>query len=352
MNAPQSIAKILGPATAEPRPPKLLDRVRAACRVRHYSIRTEEAYVDWVRRFILFHNKRHPREMGAAEINQFLTHLAVEGHVSASTQNQAFSALLFLYQKVLEVEPGLIEGVIRAKRPERLPVILTREEVRAVLGRLDGVPRLVALLLYGAGLRILDGLRLRIQDVDCARMELLIRHSKGGKDRRTMLPAAAKAELLGHIDRTRALFERDRAAGVGVSLPDALKIKYPEAPFDWSWYDVFPARQRGIDPRAGQRKRHHLHESVIAARGGASGAPGRGGQARDAARLPPCLCHALARRRLRHPHGAGAARSCERRDDNDLHARLEPGWTGRAESAGRPRVRQGMQPEVTRLGCG
>lgn len=155
------------------------------------------------RRFILFHNKRHPLEMGAAEINAFLTHLAVEGHVSASTQNQAFAALLFLYRSVLDVEPGAIEGVIRAKRPERLPVILTRDEVRAVLGRLDGVPRLVALLLYGSGLRILDALRLRIQDVDGARMELLIRHGKGGKDRRTMLPAAARAELLGQVVRGR-----------------------------------------------------------------------------------------------------------------------------------------------------
>jgi integron integrase len=241
----------------------LLDRVREACRVRHYSLRTEDAYVDWVKRFILFHHKRHPLEMGAAQINAFLTHLAVEGHVAASTQNQAFSALLFLYRSVLEVEPGLIEGVIRAKRPERLPVILTRDEVRAVLGRLDGVPRLVALLLYGAGLRILDALRLRVQEVDFARMEMLIRHGKGGKDRRTMLPAAAKPELLAQVDRVRLLFEKDRADRVGVPLPDALEIKYPEAPFAWSWYYVFPARQRGIDPRDGLRKRHHLHETVI-----------------------------------------------------------------------------------------
>jgi integron integrase len=241
----------------------LLDRVRQACRLRHYSIRTETAYVEWIKRFILFHHKRHPLEMGAAEINAFLTHLAVDGHVSASTQNQAFSALLFLYRSVLEVDPGLIEGVIRAKRPERLPVILTRQEVRAVLGRLDGVPRLVALLLYGAGLRILDALRLRVQEVDFARMELLIRHGKGGKDRRTMLPVAAKAELLAQLHRARRLFEKDRAERVGVSLPEALDVKYPEAPFEWSWYYVFPARQRGIDPRDGLKKRHHLHETVI-----------------------------------------------------------------------------------------
>jgi integron integrase len=241
----------------------LLDRVREACRVRHYSIRTEDAYVDWAKRFILFHNKCHPLEMGTAEINAFLTHLAVDAHVAASTQNQAFAALLFLYRSVLQVEPGLIEGVIRAKRPERLPVILARHEVRAVLGGLGGVPRLVSLLLYGAGLRILDALRLRIQDVDFARMELLIRHGKGGKDRRTMVPAAAKADLLAQLDRVRPLFEKDRADRVGVSLPEALAVKYPEAPFEWVWYYVFPARQRGLDPRDGLNKRHHLHETVI-----------------------------------------------------------------------------------------
>ncbi len=243
--------------------PRLLDRVRQACRVRHYSLRTEDCYADWVKRFILFHGKRHPLEMGAAEINAFLTHLAVDGRVAASTQNQAFSALLFLYQKVLEVDPGRIAGAVRAERPKRLPVVLTRDEVRAVLGRLDGVPRLVGLLLYGSGLRILDALRLRVHDVDLARMELLIRHGKGGKDRRTMLPGAAKAELLGQLDRTRALYERDRAVGVGVPLPDALDRKYPAAATEWGWYYVFPARQCGTDPRDGQRKRHHLHETVI-----------------------------------------------------------------------------------------
>jgi integron integrase len=251
------------PATPVAPKPKLLDRLRAACRVRHYSLRTEDAYAAWVVRFVRFHGLRHPLEMGAAEINAFLTHLAVEGHVSASTQNQAFSALLFLYQQVLEVDPGRIAGVVRARRPERLPVILSRDEVRAVLGRLDGVPRLVCCLLYGAGLRILDALRLRIQDIDFARAELLIRHGKGGKDRRTVLPAAARAELLAQVDRARRLFEKDRADRVGVSLPDALDVKYREAPYEWAWYHVFPARQRGIDPRDGLRKRHHLHETVI-----------------------------------------------------------------------------------------
>jgi integron integrase len=251
------------PVPAPATGPRLLDRVRAALRVRHYSLRTEEAYVAWITRYIRFHGLRHPAEMGAAQINAFLTHLAVEGRVAASTQNQAFSALLFLYQAVLEVDPGVIAGVVRAKRPERLPVVLTRDEVRAVLGRLTGVPRTVALLLYGAGLRVLDALRLRVHDVDLARRELLIRHGKGGKDRRTMVPAAAKAALLGQLDRARGLYEKDRAAEVGVPLPDALDGKYPAAPFEWGWYYVFPARQRGRDPRDGRVKRHHLHETVV-----------------------------------------------------------------------------------------
>lgn len=164
---------------------------------------------------------------------------------------------------MLEVDPGQIAGVIRAKRPERLPIILSRDEVKAVLGKLDGVPRLISLLLYGAGLRILDAMRLRIQDVDFARMELLIRHGKGGKDRRTMLPAAAKPELLAQVDRARKLFEKDGGDRIPVSMPDALDVKYPEAPYEWVWYYVFPARQRGIDPRSQLIKRHHLHESVI-----------------------------------------------------------------------------------------
>jgi integron integrase len=241
----------------------LLDRVRHACRVRHYSLRTEDAYHDWVKRFILFHNKRHPSQMGTVEINAFLTHLAVEGHVSASTQNQAFSALLFLYQKVLEVDPGQINGAVRAKRPERLPTVLSRQEVKAVIGHLEGVSRLISLLLYGAGLRVLDALRLRVKDVDFSRMELLIREGKGSKDRHTILPASAKSDLLAQFDRCHELHEKDKSAGVGVSLPHALAHKYPNAPFEWGWCYVFPARQPGIDPRGGATRRHHLHESSI-----------------------------------------------------------------------------------------
>jgi len=240
-------------------------------------LRTEDCYADWVKRFILFHGKRHPQEMGAAEINAFLTHLAVEGHVSASTQNQAFSAILFLYQKVLEVDPGQIAGAIRAVRPKRLPVVLGRDEVRAVLGRLQGLPRLVAELLYGSGLRVLDALRLRVHDLDLGRMELLIRHGKGGKggkDRRTVLPVAVKPGLLAQLDAARAVFERDCADGIGVSLPEALDRKYVRADRQWGWAYVFPSSGRWIDPRDGRTKRHHLHESVIqrAVRAAARGA--------------------------------------------------------------------------------
>jgi integron integrase len=241
----------------------LLDQVRDAVRVRHYSIRTEEAYIDWIRRFILFHGKRHPREMGAAEINQFLTHLAVAGHVSASTQNQAFSALLFLYQKVLEVDPGQITGVIRAKRPRRLPVVLNRPEVRAVLAALQGVPHLASVLLYGAGLRLLDGLRLRVHDLDFIRHEILVRDGKGQKDRVTLLPRAAVPLLQTHLEQVRTLYDRDVAERYGVYLPDALERKYPRASRQWGWYWVFPAARRGPDPRDGRVKRHHLHPSVL-----------------------------------------------------------------------------------------
>jgi integron integrase len=194
----------------------------------------------------------------------FLTDLAVRGRVSASTQNQAFSAVLFLYQKVLDVDPGRIEGVVRAKRPERLPVVMTRDEVRCVLLRLEGVPRLVCGLLYGAGLRVLEGLRLRVKDIDFARGELTVREGKGDKDRVTMLPTAVQQGLRRQLEEARRLHERDCAAGFGrVSLPHALVRKYPNADQEWAWQYVFPAIRRGTDPRDGQVRRHHLHETVI-----------------------------------------------------------------------------------------
>ena len=245
-------------------PPKLLDRVRAACRVRHYSIRTEEAYQAWCRRFILFHGKRHPLDMGAAEVTAFLTDLAVTRKVSASTQNQAFAALLFLYKAVLEVEPGRIDGVVRAARPRRLPVVLSAGEVGRVLAELDGVHRLVALLLYGGGLRLLECLRLRVKDIEFDLGQVVVRHGKGGKDRRTILPKSARDPLAAHLAQVRQSHQADVAAGFGeVHLPFAFGRKAPHAGRAWVWQYVFPSARRSVDPRTGAERRHHLNESAV-----------------------------------------------------------------------------------------
>ena len=243
--------------------PKLLDQVRDAIRTRHYSYRTEEAYVAWIRRFILFHDKRHPAEMGPPEITQFLTALAVERHVSASTQNQALAAVLFLYQQVLGCAPGWLGDIVRAKRPERLPVVLTRPEVQALLAALDGVAWIMAVLLYGSGLRLMECLRLRVKDVEFDRHEILVREGKGNKDRVTMLSAAVVPKLRVHLEGVRRLHAADLAAGFGrVLLPDALARKYPNADREWRWQWVFPATTISADPRGGERRRHHQHETV------------------------------------------------------------------------------------------
>ncbi|WIG56684.1 MAG: Integron integrase IntIPac [Rhodanobacteraceae bacterium] len=228
------------------------------------SIRTEEAYVGWVRRFILANGKRHPRELGAREVEAFLTHLAMRVHVSASTQNQALSALLFLYREVLQVELPWMENIRRAKKPERLPVVLSREEAAALLAEMNGVTWLMAGLLYGAGLRLMECVRLRVQDVDFVRREITVRRGKGGKDRRTMLPAMVVDALQGQLAEARRTHERDLAAGFGaVWLPDALARKYPNASREWAWQYVFPASSRSIDPRSGVERRHHLDETVL-----------------------------------------------------------------------------------------
>ena len=244
--------------------PKLLDQVRGKIRLKHYSIRTEQAYVDWIRRFILFFGKQHPRELGAAEVEQFLTHLAVEGNVAASTQSQAKSALLFLYREVLDNELPWLDNVERAKVPKRLPVVLTREEVMAVLTRLEGTHWLVASLLYGTGLRIMEALRLRVKDVEFSRKEILVRDGKGFKDRVTMLPVALAAPLAEHLKRVKALHEQDLAAGRGaVYLPYALERKYPGAGRDWAWQYVFPSAGLSEDPRTGIVRRHHLQDQAV-----------------------------------------------------------------------------------------
>jgi integron integrase len=244
--------------------PRLLDQVREAIRARHYSRRTEKAYVHWIKRYIFFHGKRHPAELGASEVTTFLTSLAVRDKVAASTQNQALSALLFLYREVLGVELPWLDDVVRAKRPQHLPVVLTRDEVRAVLQRLDGVPRLMALLLYGGGLRLLECCRLRVKDVDFATNQIVVRDGKGGKDRVTMLPAAVKAALIAHLERAGEQHQADLRHGAGwVELPNALTRKYPNAGRDWGWQWVFPATRMYVDRLTAQRRRHHLHESVL-----------------------------------------------------------------------------------------
>ena len=238
--------------------------MRAEIRVRHYSIRTEETYVDWARRFIRFHHKRHPREMGAEEVRDFLSHLAVERHVAASTQNQAKSALLFLYRDVLHIELPWLEEVIAAKSSRRLPVVLTPTETRRLLNSVSGTMGLVVSLLYGTGMRLLEGLRLRVKDVEFERREIVVREGKGNKDRVTVLPENLILPLKAHLEKVKALHERDLEAGFGeVYLPDALAKKYPKAASAWGWQFVFPSTVRSTDPRTGIERRHHLYEASV-----------------------------------------------------------------------------------------
>jgi hypothetical protein len=281
------------PRAEAPRP-KLIDRLRHAVRARHYSRRTEKAYVHWTKRYIFFHGKRHPAEMGAAEVTAFLTALAVRERVAASTQNQALNALLFLYREILGVELPWLDDLVRAKRPQHLPTVLTRDEVRAVLERVDGVPRLIALLLYGSGLRLLECCRLRVKDLDFAANQITIRDGKGGKDRMTMFPGAVKTDLAKHLERVRALHQRDLRHNAGwVELPWALARKYPNAGREW------PCPQEG-----------------------------------DVSHLPPLLCDASVGGRARHPHSAGATRPQRCEHDDDLHPRPEPRPSSRAEPGG------------------
>ncbi|GAA4426687.1 integron integrase [Acidovorax lacteus] len=244
--------------------------MRDHLRTRHYSIRTEAAYLDWVKRFILFHSKRHPADMGAAEVGAFLTHLAVERQVSASTQNQAKSAILYLYKEVLQVQLPWLDEVVQAKAPKRLPVVLTPSEVRDLLLHMNGTTGLIARLLYGTGMRLLEALRLRVKDVEFARREILIREGKGNKDRVTVLPENLIADLQAQLQRARALHEKDLEAGLGrVYLPYALAVKYPEADRSWAWQYVFPSPVRSLDPRPDARtgeameRRHHVYPESV-----------------------------------------------------------------------------------------
>lgn len=259
-----------GHPAAALRQPKLLERMRTHLRTRHYSLRTEETYLDWARRFILYHNKRHPQEMGPAEVEAFLSHLAVDRQVSASTQNQAKAALLYLYKQVLGMDLPWLDEVVQARRPQRLPVVLTPAEVRSLLQHMQGTAGLVAELLYGTGMRLMEGLRLRVKDVEFARREIVVREGKGGKDRVTVLPENLIAPLQAQLQKARELHEKDLAAGFGrVNLPHALAVKYPRADRSWAWQWVFPSPVRSMDPRPDARtgelleRRHHVYPESV-----------------------------------------------------------------------------------------
>jgi integron integrase len=267
-------------------PPRLLDRVRGVLRARHFSRRTEKAYVAWIRRFILFHGRRHPDVLGAAEVTGYLSHLAIVRSVSASTQNQAFSAILFLYREVLGRELSGLEDVPRARRPERLPLVLRRDEVAAVLRLMSGTPRLMCALIYGSGLRLLECCRLRVKDVDLERREIVVHDGKGRKDRVTVLPERLVPPLRVHVERVRRQHLADLEGDCGsVALPGALARKYPSAPREWAWQWVFPAARLYTDAATGERRRHHLHETVVQREFAAA--------VRAARLTKPATCHTL-----------------------------------------------------------
>jgi len=245
--------------------PKLLERVRDAIRRRHYSYRTEETYVHWIKHFIYFHQKRHPNDMGEAEVTAFLNHLSRERRVAASTQNQALSAIVFLYKEALGRPLGWLDGLEWARRPERVPTVLTAGEVQRLLAQLEGTKWIMASLLYGAGLRLRECLKLRVKDIDFEYRQIIVRDGKGAKDRVTVLPGAVVEPLKQHLVRVRALHEKDLAAGFGdVELPNALDRKYPRAGYEWGWKFVFPSYKLSADPRGGVIRRHHVFENFLA----------------------------------------------------------------------------------------
>ena len=268
--------------------PRLMDEVRRKLRYKHYSLRTEQAYLGWIRRFILASGTRHPRELGGGDIEAFLSRLATLGNVAAGTQNQALSAILFLYREVLRIDPPWLSNVVRARRTRRVPTVLSTDEVRRLLTKMDGRPWLLASLLYGSGMRIMECLRLRVKDVDFARNEITVRDGKGGKDRHTVLPRSLVEPLRREIERTRILHEGDLAAGFGkVWLPHALERKYLRAARDFGWQYVFPAERRSIDPRGGAERRHHVDDAVLS-------------RALKAARLRAGIVKPLSAHTLRH----------------------------------------------------
>lgn len=320
----------LNVSASPPTAPRLLDQVRTRLRTMHYSLRTEETYVNWIKRFILFHGKRHPREMSAPEVEAFLSSLAVERNVAASTQNQALAAVLFLYREVLAIELPWLEKVTRAKRPQRLPTVLTRREVQSLLLHVQGEAGLVVRLLYGTGMRLMEGVRLRVKDVDLERREITVREGKGNKDRVTMLPDALVAPMQEHLARRRALYDKDAAAGrAQVFMPDALAQKYPKAAVQWAWQYVFVAAGLSKDPRSGETRRHHLDELQVQRQVTRCGER-QHRQAGIAAYSAAFFRDASAGNRFGYPYRTGIAWSLRREHDDDLHACAQSRRQGRA----------------------
>ena len=335
------------PKHGQPHKPKLLDQVQAKIRYKHYSIRTEEAYLGWIRRFIHFSGKRHPASLGPKEIEAFLTHLAIDGHVAASTRNQALSALVFLYQQVLGQEIGFLEGLQRVRRPARLPVVLSREEALAILAKLPNTSvRLMGQLLYGSGLRLLECLRLRVKDVDFANQRLVVRDGKGGKDRVTLLPVSLHEPLRLHLARVRALHDEDRSQGFGrVYLPFAVERKYPHAAREWAWQYVFPSANLSVDPRSKLERRHHVSE-VVLQRAVKTGVRNAG---IEKAATPHSFRHSFATHLLENGYDirtdSGIARAQGGQHHDDLHARLEP---PRRAARAQPIGLKGWHPPLSR----
>ena len=258
------VATMTNPARLIDNTPRLVDQFRHAIRLRHYSLRTERAYLDWIRRYIVFHGRRHPRELGPSHMTAFLSSLATDRHVSASTQNQALSALLFLYREVLRMELPWLQEVVRARRPRHLPVVLTHREAHDVLAGMQGMNALIAKLMYGTGMRLMECLRLRVKDIELVRREVVVRQGKGAKDRITMFPATLVDEMSAHLLDVRKVYEADRKNEIaGVELPEAYAIKNPSAATSWAWHWVFPQDHVSTDPRTGIRRRHHVFDQTF-----------------------------------------------------------------------------------------
>jgi integron integrase len=313
--------------------PKLLDQVRDVVRRKHYSIRTEQAYIDWIKRFIVYHGKRHPGEMAEEEVAEFLTHLARDLNVAAATQNQALSALLFLYKEVLKHEIGWLEKVERAKKPPKLPVVLSRGEVKEIFAHLHGVPKLMAGLLYGSGLRLMECVRFRIKDIDFALGQITIRDAKGGKDRITMLPVNMSEPLRRHLSRVKAQHEQDLEDGFGtVHLPFALARKSPNAAREWAWQYVFPSSSFHRSAHGPKTAAPYCRRRVTK-RAQTSCGRGRHCEAGQLSQFAPLFCDTFALERLRHSNGAGVTGSQGRFHYHDLHACAQPAWYRGEESA-------------------